>query len=625
MSKLRLYISLFLMFVVLNISVNYHIYSENRENYLRDKLDTLSFQYHTISQGLKQKGDIYFDESVNTPTVISILEDLNGTNQNEIKERLIKALNQPFLRMREKGVRQFHFHTRDSNSLLRMHKKGRSGDSLKGIRYSVEATNLTLKSHHGFEEGRIYNGFRNVYPILHNGKHLGSVEISFSFQAVSRDLRETFRGNYTFIIAKSLVDSRVFNVSENYIDSRISDDFYSEKSYVKFRMAKNREEFTLSSHINQILYQSGEINKKLKENRDFSTLVDVDGDDYIVSFLSVKNIEGREGVAYIINYAKDNYISEEFKKFVLYTSIGSMVALIIIYFMMTHVRREEFAFINSLLENRSNLIFVKSNEKVIKVNNRLLEFFGFDSLDELQNSTRTICDFFIKEDGFLYKPEDSEENFLIERIREKPDGHFKVKMVDHSTKLIRIFSINIAHLKEQELYLAILSDITPNELEKKAIEDRASRDKLTGRYNRSKFDFDLKEHLTKHATFSLVLIDFDTFTSINEEYGHMAGDKILIEIADLIDKNIRKSDTIYRWGGDEFVIIVNDKMLSATKLAEKLRGLIENHRFYKEIPISASFGVTEHRKLESIDSLTERADKALYTAKLSGRNCVITC
>jgi diguanylate cyclase (GGDEF)-like protein len=623
--RFQTYATIFVIFAVINFLINYTIYSDSRDAYLEDKLETLTFQYSTITGELKEKSDIYFEEIINQDNILHLLYKLNSSNIDSRREELLHSVSDSFKRMQERSVRQFHFHTKDNISFLRVHKPEKFGDSLVGIRYSVEEVNRHQKSLHGFEEGRIYNGFRNVYPLIYKGEHLGSAEISFSFNAVSHSLQDTFRGNYTFIISKKLVDERVFNPSENYIVSSLDSHFYSEKEYINSRERDDRERFLISSEINRKLAQ--EFNRyHLDDNqKPFSKLITHNGDDYIVSFLPVSNIKGEAGVAYIVNYLKDSFIPREFQKFIAYIIIADLIAIIVIYLIINHVRQEEFAFINGLLENQSNLIFVKSRDDIIKVNSRLLQFFGYSSLYDLQRSNHTICDFFIKDDGFLYKPDGSGDEFLTEQLRDHPDANFKVKMVDQTTKLVRIFTINMAHLKEQDLYLVILSDITPNELEKKAIEDKASRDKLTTLYNRAKFEVDLQESILRRVTFSLVLMDLDGFSKINEDYGHMAGDKLLIELSSLIDDNIRKSDIIYRWGGDEVILMVNDKMLSATKLAEKLRGLIDNHRFYKEIPLNASFGVTEHRKFESSEEIIARAEKALHTAKLSGKNCVITC
>jgi diguanylate cyclase (GGDEF)-like protein len=621
--KIQFYISIFLIFAILNFIVNFKIYYENREHYFKEHFNTILFQYNTIIKGLKEKGNIYFDEVVNNETILHKLYQLNqDINSSKLREELTTLLEPSFQRMRESSVKQLHFHTADSRSLLRMHRKDKFGDSLKGFRYSVELTNKRLQSSHGFEEGRIYNGFRNVYPLFYRGEHIGSVEISFSFQAVRDTLHDIFGGNYSFIISKDTVDKKVLDRSEYYIQSNLNSEFLFEKSLVKSKMFRSEELFDISNKLNEKLFE--DVKENLQNRENFSKRVSLNGDYYLVNFLTIENLKEKV-VAYLISYDRENFIEGEFYKFLSYVLIGDLIAILLIFLIINHTRKEELSFINSLLDNQNNLIFVKRRDEIIKANNRLLNFFGFSSLKELKNSNETICDFFLKEEGYLYKSDFDDKNFLIDKLLQNQESQFKVRMVDYTTKVVRTFSINIAFLKEQYLYMIILSDITPNEFEKRFIEDKAFRDKLTGAYNRDKFDKDLKERILKQGMFSLILIDLDKFSEINSDKGHMTGDKILMEFYHLIDFKIKKSDIVYRWGGEEFIIIVDDKMLDATKLAEKLRVIIETHRFYKEIKVNASFGVTEYRKFESVDDIMSRAEKALFTAKLSGRNCVITC
>jgi diguanylate cyclase (GGDEF)-like protein len=620
-NKIRFYIALFIVFVTIDTVVNYYIYYEKRKSYIEEKLKEFSVEYETVLNELKKKGDIYFDEVVNRNSVLSILKDIDDKEKwEEIRAELIKELSPAFKRMKEKNVRQFHFHTKDIKSFLRMHSTERYGDSLNAVRYSVVATNRTLKSYHGFEEGRIHNGFRNVYPLLYNGKHLGSVEISFSFKEVSDALKRE-NSSLTFLISKQHVDSRVFSVEGNYITSSVNKNFYIERSDINWRILENREMFQKAENISEKIKDG--VAERLMKRETFSSTVESDGKTYLAHFLAIKNIDGYP-VAYIVKYSEDLSISTEFNKFLLYTLLSAILIFIFIYVIISHVKQEEFEFINEILDNQSSLILVKNQDDIVKVNKKLLDFFGYSTLQELKEYNDCICDFFIQEEGYLSK--DFQDNdYIIQYVLNNPDIQHKVKIVEQTTKMVRVFSLNVAHLNEQDLYLLILSDITSSELERREIEDRASRDKLTNRYNRAKFDLDIKESVLKNRTFSLILGDIDNFKDVNDTYGHLTGDKILIEFGNLLDLRVRRSDIVYRWGGEEFVILVEDRMLGATKLAEKLRVLVENHRFFKDTPITASFGVTEHRKFESVDDIVARTDKALYTAKLSGRNCVVTC
>jgi diguanylate cyclase (GGDEF)-like protein len=621
-SKKRLYIGIFLVFAILNGVVGYYLFYEKKKSFIFNQLQELSSQYKTVTSEISKKSDIYYDEVANKEDVLNLFKDIDDRSKHpEIREKLIDLLAKPFKRMREKNVRQFHFHTKDSRSFLRMHKQDKYGDSLRGIRHSVVYTNKTLRDIHGFEEGRVNNGFRNVYPVFHQGSHLGSVEISFSFREVSETLQKIYNKYYTFMISKQLVEKKVFVAQDNYIESSLSQDFYAEVGHINNMILNHRDEFQIVEEINKKISQS--VSMKLANREKFSKLISLRGETYVVNFFPIKNIEGHS-VAYIISYSKAKIIDNEFKQFLIYTVIGTVVIFLFIYMMISGVRKEEFDFINRILDNQNSLIVVKNEDEVIKVNKRFLEFFGYESLEEMKDLNDCLCDYFVSEEGYLSKGFADNNNYLIEYVLNNTGLQHKVKIVDHSTKMLRVFTVSVTKLEDQGLYILMLSDVTSSELEKREIEDRASRDKLTNLYNRTKFDHDIKNAVMKNQTFSMIICDIDKFKVINDTYGHLTGDKILIDFANIIDMRIRKTDIVYRWGGEEFVIMVDDKMISATKLAEKLRLTVQKHRFFKEIPVTASFGVTEHRKFEGVEDIMLRVDKALYTAKLSGRNRVIT-
>jgi len=153
----------------------------------------------------------------------------------------------------------------------------------------------------------------------------------------------------------------------------------------------------------------------------------------------------------------------------------------------------------------------------------------------------------------------------------------------------------------------------------------AITDKLTGLHNRANLDEILQEEISRsqryNHTFGLVLMDFDYFKIINDTYGHQVGDEALIEIANLITHHLRSTDKAVRWGGEEFIIIYLDTdHKEVLELAERLRLKIENHMFKTVGTKTASLGVTLYKNGDTIDSIIQRADKALYIAKNAGRN-----
>jgi diguanylate cyclase (GGDEF)-like protein len=197
------------------------------------------------------------------------------------------------------------------------------------------------------------------------------------------------------------------------------------------------------------------------------------------------------------------------------------------------------------------------------------------------------------------------------------------------------------------------------------IQKMAETDKLTGLYNRDKLDKVLEQLLTIKAVnndvmpdsgsrdnkspsidigdvddkktteprllklisrfqspISVVMIDIDHFKRINDNHGHLVGDKVLCELAHLLQSQMRNDDLLVRWGGEEFVMVLLNTTLNDTiELTERLRQYVAKQNI-QGMALTISLGVAQYNSQDSADSILERADKALYKAKSQGRNCV---
>lgn len=156
----------------------------------------------------------------------------------------------------------------------------------------------------------------------------------------------------------------------------------------------------------------------------------------------------------------------------------------------------------------------------------------------------------------------------------------------------------------------------------------AMTDTLTGLHNRAKLDELLKNELTraKHFkhTFAVAIMDIDYFKHVNDSHGHQVGDSILREIGALITEKLATLDKVIRWGGEEFLLIyIETDKEAVLQQIEALRLHIQAHAFSISDEITASFGLTLNQQNDTIDSIIQRADKALYAAKNNGRNCVV--
>ncbi|NPA66281.1 MAG: diguanylate cyclase [Epsilonproteobacteria bacterium] len=206
---------------------------------------------------------------------------------------------------------------------------------------------------------------------------------------------------------------------------------------------------------------------------------------------------------------------------------------------------------------------------------------------------------------------------------------YRIKTLDNKLKWIHDSTV-IVRDKNQEVvnFVGFLSDITQLQEQKLKLQLLSRTDKLTQVYNRFYLDEVLKKQYYRlkrnNERCSLIIIDIDYFKKINDLYGHIEGDKVLILVAKLIQEHIRESDVFGRWGGEEFFIITpHTSAEEAQKLAEKLRDLIETY-FKDDMKITASFGVTECIADRLLDENIITADKALYHSKENGRNKVTT-
>jgi len=183
-------------------------------------------------------------------------------------------------------------------------------------------------------------------------------------------------------------------------------------------------------------------------------------------------------------------------------------------------------------------------------------------------------------------------------------------------------------------YISIRTDITELKRVQEALavanaelRRLVTTDPLTGAWNRRYFEEQVALEIERVHRYgnplALILFDIDHFKSINDRFGHLAGDQVLMEIVGRLRPNLRALDTLARWGGEEFVLLAPHCNLDATaQVAEKLRVLVAMEPFKGAGQITASFGGAEYRLGESFDDWLKRVDLALYAAKAGGRNRV---
>lgn len=476
-------------------------FDNNKDDYFNEGLNELNTQFESSIQSYS-----YFSEYIYETIVLDeyILQQIDlayrsdSDTQDEIREDLYLYLEDEYLQMKEYNFRQFHFHFPDSTSFLRMHKPDTFGDDLSNIRYSVATVNKDLVPLTGFEEGRIVNGYRFVYPLFLNEEHIGSVEVSISLSSVIHTLTELYEGDYYFIINKEVVEDKIFTEStDNYRPSIISDDYLIDVD--SFDNVETRNLFTNEEYVKYINTITDKEVKKMDSLEQFGIIHDYDSEDYEMLFLPISNVEG-DVVVYFISISEVNTYNH----------------LVIQHFL--------------------NLFYITA----------ILAF------------------------------------------------------------------IIVLYLSQKK--------------SKESVELISNTDQLTKIDNRRKFYNDFNNELSRckryNTNLSFIMFDIDKFKLVNDNYGHKRGDDVLIEIAKSVKSLLRNEDSFARYGGEEFLImLVNTDLDKAYAKAELIREEISNISFLEVGTVTISLGVYEITKdISRFDEVFEKLDKAMYNAKIEGRN-----
>jgi diguanylate cyclase (GGDEF)-like protein len=285
--------------------------------------------------------------------------------------------------------------------------------------------------------------------------------------------------------------------------------------------------------------------------------------------------------------------------------------------------RERQRIITALIDINPSLIAVFGKDGLIYFNQSFGRYFEVESVLEFKNSYGEFVSCVLDRPPQLASDAD-----ILPWAREiaKTTNPCLVQLklpqeAEVSSVLLNSMYGNVA----RDEYILSFTDITFLEKEKAHYQFLAEYDGLTRIYNRRKIDKELEREVLRALRYkdclSLMMIDVDNFKLVNDVHGHQVGDIVLIELANIISRRVRRTDIPGRYGGEEFLVIMPSTNLDyAAEIAERLRVFIEKYNFTKAGRTTCSIGVTSFKGDESISELLKRADDALYIAKRNGRN-----
>jgi len=453
----------FLIYIVILVLVEYAIVTVNLNDRERSlellkarELENIESEFKATINPYYSLSETIFQYVVNKLEVAELIsrvyeEDKKG--QDILRNYLKFSLEKKYEDLKKLGIKQLHFHLKDNTSFLRMHRPEKYGDNLTGIRETVAMANRLGQKVTGFEEGRIFNGFRFVFPLNYAGKHVGTVEVSVSLSNVISSMNRSFKKHYYYVLKKSIVQKKVFKSEKsNYADSYISDfyvhennQFYKplnifEDSHYENEYISKRQFLSINQDI------KGSVDKFLKRGNPFVEILKNDNEYYFVEFLPINNLKGEYPV-WIISYQKSigaKHIQDYFKDRLV---SWNLVMFVLILFVLYYENNRQDAFkqykiIKNVLDDQSTMACMTDGHNDVILNNSFLKFLGYKDLKDFKEHHKTVGEMFSIGDGYISHHTDKTwmEKFAENRAIGQES---KVLMQDPEDGFDRVFLISI--------------------------------------------------------------------------------------------------------------------------------------------------------------------------------------
>lgn len=597
----KIYTSIFLISLLLTILSWVSI------NYLKEQRDELAYskqvtQIEFMKENLhslilqKQKATIAIALTIANDSLLS-----NYVSKKTIEEKSYIEL-----------IENFKKHTLYQNIWVQiLDDKGTSlyrswsdkrNDNLFDIREDLKDISKSQKISYSISVGKFDISLKAMVPIFHNEKFVGVLEMISHFNSISNQLK-LHEIDSVVLLKKEYKERLEYPFTKLFLD-----DYY----IANFNAPLRKREYLKRNGVEKYFNDSYKI-----EN------------GYLIASYPLKGSHNNT-LGYYIMFKKVASISSLDVDFMMFKSIASIIisimAIAILFSTAFYYKnKKQRKYYKRIIDSSSNIVIINNNELITSVNKIFFRYFKqYRDFEEFTDTNECICDFFVEEEGCLNREMDG--LFWINYLVIHPDEINKVKVDIEG--VFHYFSVSASLvLKEREEYSVILSDITLAENYKNELEKLTITDALTGIGNRRFFHQKMREEISRAKRYehelSVIMLDIDYFKKVNDSYGHDVGDEVLKEYTKFIASYLRDVDIFSRIGGEEFIIILPyTNRQNAIHIAQKLRAAIEESK--KIVPITMSFGVTEYIKGEDMEFIFKRVDSALYEAKHSGRNKVVS-
>lgn len=632
-----LYISLLTALFLLAALFLHQVRQDRVEQYLQHSTDLLQATYDASLERYALAMETFYTNLARQPALFQLF--YRGTQADDYSERaqlrevLYQQLQPHYQDLRARGINQWQFHQADGTSFLRFHAPDVHDDELASVRPSLRQLQDNPQNCYGFEVGRFFIGFRFIHPLLLDKQMIGSMETAVSFSRIRQTLaRLSPHQTFIFLLERSTVESVLLGGNHAQLQpALISPDFLIHTDSLNDAL----NQALPLENLRHALAAKPQIQQQLLAGEPFAVDLYHQATGYAAAFIPVQTLTGELG-GYILSIHPAPLLTGLQWEFYTMVVISLLVTLMLGWLML-HLHQQRHAILSqkyrldAISAAVGEGIYVLDTEgQTLYVNKAVCRLTGYnehklyrENLHQLlhqheanEHLTQEQCPIFSQAlKGITYE---GDEQFKTRTGELLPVVVTSQPMIEHGriTGVVTVFR-DIRERKETERTLKRL----------------ATTDSLTGLSNRRAFLERLQEEqrLSRrlgHPS-SLLMVDFDHFKRINDEYGHPIGDMVLQHFASMARSCLRETDAIGRLGGEEFAILLpGTDLKGAVQLAERLRHLLEQTPTQTPsgpIPMTLSIGVTPLLPEDSASSeLLSRADDALYQAKESGRNRIKT-
>lgn len=648
--------ALFVVIMVLMGGVIWNRYQALCSEHLKMREAAFHSAYASIITSFRLVSKTIADEVLQQPEILKLVHDVvenEGGQRNHARGLLYRALSPLYERTSQYSVQQLHFHFANNHSMLRFHLPQKSDDDLTLFRPSIVRANKQHCEVHGYESGRVVVGFRHVYPLFYQRKHIGSVEVSNSFQQLRSELNAYAPdSSFQFMMLKSdLWGKLIVGQQELYVESPLTDDYLCENRHTKlYQQFSGAESETEIDDLLHRIKNRPDLQAGIASGEDFSIIYSSDDEVVSVLFHSIKNIDGQHA-AYILSIHAEPYLFSLWFSAVLQFIVSMFFTFVIVVFRFKNAKhraeKESNAlFMQTVANHIGEGLYTTDREGVVTFfNPESLRILGYKSSEVIGRNAHDLFhgqDIQHKQKGCVIL------NTIINDVTYQQE---QAIFVDKNQREFPV-ELTCTPIRKAEKIVGTITlfhDITErckqNDALKEAqdalkhanlnLEKLSRIDGLTGVANRREFDRSIvnmwKTARRRSASLALLMIDIDHFKAYNDTYGHVQGDDCLRRVATVIKDNcLRPEDFVARYGGEEFAVLLPDTSpADARCIAERICQAMEQERIrhegsskYQIVTLSIGGNGVYPKGAEVVESIVVRADQQLYLAKSSGRNRV---